>query len=275
MAAMKDLREHYGLLLGLDAAWEVSDVSLSLEEKRVSIRVMHTGGRVMCPECGAECSIADHAPERTWRHLDTMQFETILRASVPRTKCAKCGVKTSKVPWADKYSRFTLMFEAFAIQVLQACSNVQRAATLLGLDWDAAHRIMERAVQRGLERRQLENVEYVGMDEKSFRRGQSYVSIITDLTGARVLDVSEGRDEEAAKELWSSLGDEQASEVKGVAIDMSAAYQKAAQEHATQAEIVHDRFHISKHRSNNNRLFRGLVNWYGTGYAIAEMIVSC
>ncbi len=245
---MNKLTEHYTQLLGLDASWEVSRVTLSLEDKRVEIHLRHSGkGYLPCPECNAECVIADHAPERAWRHLDTMQFETLLRARVPRTKCAKCGVKTSTVPWADKYSRFTLMFEAFAIHVLQACSNVQRAATLLGLDWDAAHRIMERAVQRGLERRELENVEYVGMDEKSFRRGQSYVSILTDLTGARVLDVSEGRDEEAANELWVSLGDDQAAEVKGVAMDMSATYQKSAQKYAPQAEIVHDRFHISKH----------------------------
>ena len=61
---MSQLTEHYRLLLGLDAAWEVSEVSLSLEEKRVEISLMHLGGRVTCPECGAECSIADHAPER-------------------------------------------------------------------------------------------------------------------------------------------------------------------------------------------------------------------
>ncbi|MFN5322613.1 MAG: transposase family protein [Planctomycetota bacterium] len=37
---------------------------------------------------------------RTWRHLDLMQFETILRARVPRSDCPSCGVKTTTVPWA-------------------------------------------------------------------------------------------------------------------------------------------------------------------------------
>jgi hypothetical protein len=40
---------------------------------------------------------------------------------------------------------------------------------------------MRRAVQRGLERRQLDRLKYLGMDEKSFRRGQSYVTLLTDL----------------------------------------------------------------------------------------------
>ena len=92
---MSELAKHYSLLLGLDAAWEVSEVSLSLEGKCVAILVTHTGGQVACPECGEGCSISDHAPERTWRHLDTMQFETRLRARVPRANCKACGVKTT------------------------------------------------------------------------------------------------------------------------------------------------------------------------------------
>jgi transposase len=80
--AMNKLTKHYSLLLGLDAAWEVSDVSLSLEENRVEILVAHVGGTVTCPECGVGCTIADHAPERSWRHLDTMQFETRMALSM-------------------------------------------------------------------------------------------------------------------------------------------------------------------------------------------------
>ena len=265
---MDRLTEHYRLLLGLDKSWEVESVNLSLENQRVEIRLRHVGGPVECPECGAACGIADHAPQRTWRHLDTMQFETLLHASVPRARCGQCGVKTVAVPWADKHSRFTLLFEAFAVQVLQACSNVKRAAELIGLDWDSVHRILQRAVERGLERRQLEAVEYVGMDEKSFGRGHSYVSILTDLSGARVLEVTEGRDEAAAQALWESLGSEQAAEVRAVAIDMWPAYAKAVETHAPQAEIVHDRFHISKHlneavdqvRRAEQKTLRGYLN---------------
>ncbi len=244
---MNKLTEHYSLLLGLDASWKVSDVSLCLKENRVEILVTHVGGPVVCPECGSQCTIADHAPERTWRHLDTMQFETRLRTRVPRADCKVCGVKTTSVPWAGKHSRFTLMFEAFAIQVIQACGNVKNAAELLGLDWDSVHRIMERAVERGLERRELESLQYVGIDEKSFRRGHSYISLLTDLTGSRVLEVVEDRTEEAANGLWKELSDEQKEQIEAVAVDMWPAFANSVEANAQQAEIVHDRFHISKH----------------------------
>ena len=147
MLAMSELTKHYSLLLGLDAAWEVSEVSLSLKGKCVEILVTHAGGQVQCPQCEAGCSIADHAPERTWRHLDTMQFETVMRARLPRTDCSECGVKTCAVPLADLHGRFTLMFEAFAVRVLQAASSVGQASKLLGINWKGLHRIMERAVE--------------------------------------------------------------------------------------------------------------------------------
>src|SRR5262245_37514091 len=64
-----------------------------------------------------------------------MQFETVLVARIPRVNCLEHGVKTIEVPWAGKNRRFTLMFEAFAIRVLQACETVSSGAGLLRLDW--------------------------------------------------------------------------------------------------------------------------------------------
>ncbi len=244
---MTNLQAHYAQLLGLDSAWTVKSVDLSLEESRVEILLVHKGGQLVCPECDTSCGCADHAPERTWRHLDTMQFETILRTRVPRCRCPQCGVKTISVPWASKSSRFTLMFEAFAIQVLQASSSVKRAAHLLRLDWGSANQIMKRGVARGLARRAVDQVQHVGIDEKSFMRGQSYASLLTDLDGSRVLEVTEGRTEEAANALWQSLPAEQREQVLAVAIDMWGPYMKSTETHAPRAAIVHDKFHVSKH----------------------------
>jgi transposase len=244
---MPDLQTHYALLLGLTPDWAVESIDLSLQEKRVEIRLGHQGGPLECPECGQSCSCADHAPERTWRHLDTMQFETVLRARVPRCRCQQCGVKTIAVPWASKSSRFTWMFEAFAIEVLKAASSVQAASLLLRLDWDSANLIMRRGVERGLERRTVDQVQRVGLDEKSFLRGQSYASLMFDLDGARVLEVVPERSEEAADALWESLPAEQREQVVAVCMDMSAPYLKSTGKHVPQAAIVHDKFHVSKH----------------------------
>jgi len=176
-----------------------------------------------------------------------MQFESILKARTPRCDCKSCGVKTIEVPWAGKHSRFTLMFEAFAIEVMQACGNVKQAAALLRLDWDTVHTIMERGVNRGLERRNLENIKHVGIDEKSFLSGQNYVSVMSDIDSSRVLEVAEGRTEASADKLWKSLARWQRGSVQAVSMDMWQAFISSTERHVPLAAIVFDRFHISKH----------------------------
>lgn len=246
----ESLQAHYQLLLGLETPWEVVSVDLELEKKRVEICLEHAKGTgpIQCPECGARGPIHDHAPERTWRHLDTMQFETILRARTPRCNCSKCGIKTVAVPWAGKHGRFTLMFEAFAIEVLRASSSIEAACELLGIDWGTADTMMKRAVDRGLSRRRDDReIKHLGIDEKSFRRGHRYVSLLNDLTRGCVIDVVEGRDEKSAAKLFESLTDAQREKVQAVALDMWRAFINASSKACPGADLVHDKFHIAKH----------------------------
>ena len=244
---MESLSAHYRLLLGLNDDWAVDDVDLQLDDKRVLIELRFVGTVATCPLCSAQCSFKDHAPQRRWRHLDTMQFETILKARIPRAACKTCGVKTIAVPWADRHSRFTLMFEVFAVKVLHAASSVRAAALLLRLNWNGAHGIMQRAVERGLVRRDVNGLKYVGIDEKNFGRGQDYVSVMTDLEQSRVLDVVPGRTTAAADSLWNALTARQRKGVQAVAMDMWQAFETSTQQNAPQADIVHDKFHIAKY----------------------------
>jgi len=243
-----ELQKHYGQLLGIGSPWEVKTVELKLPEKKVEIELIwQWGAAAKCPECGRECSIHDRAPERTWRHLDTMQFATLIRARVPRCNCPDHGVKTMAVPWAAPAGRFTLLFERFAVDVLLACASVSQACELLGIGWESAHQIMRRAVERGLERRQLEDLKHLGMDEKSFRRGHSYITLLTDLDQARVIDVVEERTTEAAEQLWQTLSSEQKQAVEAVAVDMWEPFIQTIQKAVPDADIVHDKFHVSKY----------------------------
>ena len=120
---------------------------------------------------------------------------------------------------------------------------------------------MERAVERGLARRELEGLKHLGLDEKCFRRGQDYISVLTEVVPEpRVLEVAEGRRTEEAVGLIRTLPEAQRAQVAGspthrpplspsassaVAIDLSAAYAAAVREALPAAVVVHDRFHVS------------------------------
>jgi transposase len=248
MSMDSELQKHYALLLGIGSPWEVKNVELKLQEKRVEIELSWEWGQsAKCPECGRACSIHDSAPERTWRHLDTMQFTTLIRARTPRSDCPEHGVKTMSVPWAAPQGRFTLLFERFALDVLRASASVSQACELLGIGWETAHELMRRAVERGLERRQLEALKHLGMDEKSFGRGQSYITLLSDLDESRVIDVVEDRTSEAAQQLWRTLSLQQKQAVEAVAVDMWEPFIQTIQKEVPDADIVHDKFHVSKY----------------------------
>ncbi|MEW6054959.1 MAG: ISL3 family transposase [Nitrospirota bacterium] len=241
-------KELYRQLMGLRDPWKVSEVRVNFEGLKVDVWVeWPPEGKAPCPECGADCAIYDHREERQWRHLDTMQFQTILHCRIPRINCADHGVKSITVPWSEKNSRFTALFERLAIDVLLGCQNQTKAKELLGLSWDEVHLIMEKAVGRGLQRRSEGGITHIGVDEKSFLKGHRYATILSDLDNARVLDVARDRKEESLAELFRRLPEEQRQEIAAVAIDMWEPYINAVEQLLPDADIVHDKFHIAKY----------------------------
>lgn len=240
-------KELYQQILGLESPWSVQKVELDQEHSEIRVKVDHPRGtKFCCPECQIECACHDHTDERRWRHLDSCQFKTILTARVPRVKCPEHGVKNADVPWAEKHSRFTLMFERFAIDVLLATQTVKGAMSILNTKWDQTWHIIVRAVRRGNARKLIKMLPRIGIDEKAFKKGQSYITMIYDLDNSTVEAISDGNDRVAAKACFSELTDEQIQSVEAIAMDMSAAYVKATRETIPLAEgkIVHDRFHV-------------------------------
>lgn len=245
-SAPLEVARHYQRLLGLPDPWMVSELIENIPGQRIDLKLTHSPEtRFSCPHCHQSCPVHDHAPERRWRHLDALRFQTYLSARPPRVRCPDHGVVTAGLPWADFSSRWTLDLEFKVIATLQACSSLQAAARLLNLSWSTLQSIMASAVARGLDRRALEGLRFLGLDEKSFLRGQSYISVCNDLEGHRVLEVSPGRTAEQSAEALKVVPEAQRGAIEAVAIDMSAACAKAVTLVFPKAAQVIDRFHVS------------------------------
>ena len=142
---MRD-KELYRHLLGLSAPWVVAHVELKVAEQQVDVFVEHQERSAWpCPQCGVDAPLYDHDEERCWRHLDSCHFRTVLHGRVPRVRCARDGVRQVRVPWAEPRSRFTLLFERLAIDVLLE-TDLEAGSRLLGLSWDEAQGIRVRRV---------------------------------------------------------------------------------------------------------------------------------
>ena len=82
----------YQYLLGLQSPWTVSRVNLDVTGQRVDVWAEHQEDAAwVCPQCTKTLPRYDHAEERTWRHLDSGQFQTHRPARIPRVACEVHG----------------------------------------------------------------------------------------------------------------------------------------------------------------------------------------
>ena len=241
----------YAGLLRLKAPWAIDEVALDTKAGEVRVHVMaKAGSRLPCPKCGAECGVHDRR-ERTWRHLDSCEFRTIIVARVPRVSCSEHGVHQVDVPWGEPGSRFTAAFEAFAISWLLECP-VSAVARRLDLSWDEAAGVMERAVRRGFERREFCVPESVSVDETSFQKRHEYVTIVTDgKPGGAVLYVADDRRKESLEGFFDQYEPAELLQIRTVSMDMWKPYIAATTKflHAAETKICFDKFHVAQYLS--------------------------
>jgi transposase len=151
-------------------------------------------------------------------------------------------------PWAKPHGRFTLLFERLIIDVLKVTHTISGACVLLGITWDEGMAVMQRGVKRGQERKQPQTVKHIGVDEKAFRKGHSYMTIVCDLDTSTVQFITEDRKTSSLAEYFETRTDEQLLGIEAIAMDMWEPYVQATMEHVPLAKgkIVFDKFHIMK-----------------------------
>jgi len=177
--------------LGLQPPWVVQDVKLDTAKRRIDFQIDCQGARLACPACGASAEPVHDRLARSWRHLDFFQFEAWLHCDVPRVACGACGKTTQvAVPWARPGSGFTAAFEALALTLCRDLP-VRQAALLLRCADKQLWRRIEFYVQQARALEVFADVQIVGVDETSLRRGQDYITVVRDLDAKRLLFVTE------------------------------------------------------------------------------------
>lgn len=101
----------YKIILQIDDNWRVSEIEVDDNLEEVTVLIAYAKNKALDPETKEICSLYDHREERSWRHLDTMQYKTHIKCNIPRVKNSLGKVNTILVPWADKLDRHTYLLE--------------------------------------------------------------------------------------------------------------------------------------------------------------------
>jgi transposase len=185
--------------------------------------------------------------DRTWRHLNFFQYHCYIHAPQPRIKCGKHGKTANiQVPWARPESGFTLLFEAFAME-LAGHMPLTVAEGILGIYDNRIMRIVKHYVNEAKEKTDMSEVRKISADETSRAKGHDYVTVFSDLEEAKVLFVTEGKDHSTFSAFSNDLTEHggKPENIETACIDLSKAFIKGAEEEFPQADIVFDKFHVT------------------------------
>lgn len=185
--------------------------------------------------------------ERVWRHGDCLFYPCYVHCRRPRIKCENHKTKVVEAPWARKNSRFTLSFEGYAMLIL-ADMPILKASKILRCNEKSLTRILRHWVKKAVDEDKLGDVSSLAIDETSFKRGQSYVTVVIDAEKRRVIDVEEGRGEQQVIDFSYKLEKKGGScdKITFVSSDLSASYRSGIQFCFPQAKHTVDKFHVKK-----------------------------
>ena len=218
-------------------------------EERMAVHINRLGRRLLrCGLCRQRCrGVYDICKERTWRDLSMRKLPLRLLYRPRRVDCPRCGVRVEDFPWAEPWGRVTTAL-ANAVAVLARELSGQGTARHYGLNWKSVATIVKRAVEYGLRHRTRPPVHVIGIDEVSRRKGPIYLTVVYDLERRVLLWVGDDRTEEAVRPFFTKeMGARRCHTLRVVCMDMWAPYAALVREHATNAQILFDRFHIVKH----------------------------
>ena len=207
-------------ILGISLPWFISKVELNKAENRVDIYINHSKGFAFpCPKCQRLCSVYDHTKERILRHLNVCQMATFIHVRLPRIECPEHGVLQIVSGLGEENSSITYEFETFVIDLEQECS-IQSICRLLDLNWHTFWDVMQRAVERGQGRKPHGIPERIGVDEKSFSKGNRYETLVYDIDNATVEYVGDKRNQQSLETYFKQFTPEERQKVKSIAMDM-------------------------------------------------------
>ena len=268
-------KELFQLALNVTDPWFVSDIKFDAEAKRLDVYIDFKKGSVFSYEYietrtetkketidAKEIEVETIAETRretfdnlkaydtknkTWRHLNFFEHECYLNARVPRIKLPNGKTKLIQTPWEGLNNGFTLLFEAFLLQLCQAMP-VNKVASITKTSDDKLWDMCERYIDKTREYEDFNDIESIGLDETSRAKGHEYITLFVDLQKRRTIFITEGKDNTTVKRFAEDFEEHngEIENIKNVSCDMSPAFIKGVKENLPQAEITFDKFHILK-----------------------------
>jgi len=202
-------------------------------------------GKGKCGKCRRKSSGYDTIKERHWEYVSLWGISVWFWYARRRVDCAVHGVVAEWLPWAEGKGRLTKTYVWFLSRWAKRLS-MKEVSEVFRVSWDQVFAAVKWAVEWGLEHRDVEGVEGIGVDELQFGKGQNYLTLVYQIEEKckRLLWVGEERTKECLRSFFKEFGDEWTANLKFVCSDMWGNYLDIIADMAKNAVNVLDRYHI-------------------------------
>lgn len=216
---------------------------VSKQEIHVDLeRITATG---QCPACRKKLRWAEQAYQRCVRDLDVSGLQCFLHFLQYKIRCP-CGYRgIEQLEFVDKYSRYSIAFEEYIAKLCELMS-IKDVSKLMGVNWKAVKQIDKKYLAKNKVGLEYANPTRIGVDEVSYQKGHKYLSVVRDVDKRRVIWVGEKRKKETLDSFFKELGPEKTANIIVVSMDMWDPYIASVKQNCPLAEIVFDKFHVSK-----------------------------
>lgn len=208
------------------------------------------GKKTICGTCGLLHRSFYDRKVRQIRDLSCGDTRVYLEVELRRVFCQRCdSVKQERLPWISSNPFYT---KRFACYVGRRCrgSTLQGVAKELALDWKTVKEFDKQYMREQLRRVGLPGPVVIGIDEVSIKRGHTYRIVVSDLLRRRPIWFGgKDRSEASMDQFYQWLGPKKRKRIRLAVMDMWKAFRTSTLKpnHAPQAAILFDKFHILRH----------------------------
>ncbi len=191
----------------------------------------------------------DHKIRRV-RDLSCGDTHVYLEVEVRPVRCRNCGaVKQEKLLWLADNPFYT---KRFAFYVGRRCrtSTIRDVARELHLDWKTAKALEMEYMHEQLRRAGRPAPKVLGIDEIAIRKGHTYRIVVSDVVRGRPIWFGgQDRSVQSMDLFFQWLGPKKCKRIRLAVMDMWKAFRTSTlkTEHAPQAGILYDKFHMLRH----------------------------
>ncbi len=223
-------------------------VAKDLKENGLAIDVeLEAIKKSYCPRCGLSDNRYDSSVQRIY--IGSILGRPVYgRLRVYRIDCPYCGIITEKYEISEGKKRYSSAVSRDLVRYTALMDN-KSVSRLLGISASMVYRI-DRDELEGLMGKYSQDIclslsSEISIDEVSYKRRHNYATVLTNYRDAKVIWLEKGRKSRDLQQAYQCL-DKGINKIKTVAIDFWAPYEKATRKMIPDAQIIFDRFHLSR-----------------------------